>query len=73
MAMTKEQILEQAMALNPRQREELAEELLLSVDEILDPRWAAEIQKRIAQIDRGETTLHPADEVFEAIRAKYSK
>jgi hypothetical protein len=43
------------------------------VDEILDPEWAAEIQKRIAQIDRGEATLLPADEVFDAIRAKYSK
>jgi putative addiction module component (TIGR02574 family) len=73
MAMTKEQILEHAMALEPRQREELAEELLLSVDEILDPEWAAEIKRRIAQIDRGEAKLVPADEVFATLRAKYSK
>jgi hypothetical protein len=71
--MTKEQILHQAMALDPRQREELAEELLLSVDEILDPEWAAEIQKRINQINRGDAQLRPADDVFNEIRAKYSK
>ena len=67
--MTKEQILREAMSLNVEERGELAEELLLTVDQILDPEWAAEIQRRVAEIDAGEPLLD-GDEVMRQARAR---
>jgi hypothetical protein len=69
MSLTKDQILAEAMALKPREREELAEELLLSVSEILDPEWAAEIRRRLGEIDQGEELLD-GDEVMRQARAR---
>jgi putative addiction module component (TIGR02574 family) len=75
--MTKDQLLAEAMALDVREREALAEELLLTVDdgtrEEIDAAWAEEIDRRIAEYERGEVKAVPADDMFRRLRAKYSK
>jgi putative addiction module component (TIGR02574 family) len=38
----------------------------------IDRQWAAEAERRIAQIDRGEVELIPGEVVFERIRRKYA-
>jgi putative addiction module component (TIGR02574 family) len=75
--MTKDQLLAEAMALDVREREALAEELLLTVDdgtrEEIDAAWAEEIDRRIAEYERGEVKAVPVDDMFRRLRAKYSK
>ena len=67
--MTKTQLLAEALTLQPKEREELAEELLLSVNEVLDEEWAAEIRRRVAGIDGGEQLLD-GDEVMRQARTQ---
>jgi putative addiction module component (TIGR02574 family) len=69
-----EQILQSALNLSPDDRVEIAESLILSLDEKraaeIESAWAAEIKRRIASIERGEVTLIPADEVMREMRAR---
>jgi len=62
------QILEAALKLEPTERERIAHELLVSVDESSDaelsPAWEAEIQRRLGKIEAGEATFVSGDEVF---------
>lgn len=37
----------------------------------IDRLWADEAEKRVAEIDQGETNLIPGEVVFERIRLKY--
>jgi len=39
----------------------------------VDRLWAAEAERRLAQIDRGEVELIPGEKVFDDIRAKYRR
>lgn len=39
----------------------------------LDKMWAEEAERRVAQIERGEVTLIPGEEVFDKIRRKYAR
>ena len=75
MAMTKGQILAEAMALDPAEKAEIAERLLQSAfeEEPLSPEWIAEISRRIDAVDRGEMPTYPAEEVFERLRAKHGR
>jgi len=61
MSLTTERILEDVLALPDDQRAELAVQLLQSLDREADPNaeeaWAAEIERRCAALDAGETTL----------------
>jgi putative addiction module component (TIGR02574 family) len=72
MAVSKKQIVEQALALPARDREMLAEELWLSLDgatkEQVHDEWATEIARRLKQLDRGEVDTIPADEVMREAR-----
>ena len=67
MSMTKDQILSEAMALRPQEREALAEEILLSLTEAdaaeIEAAWLAEVKSRDAAYCRGEIRAHPVDEV----------
>lgn len=69
-----QQVLQTALALPPHEREELAEMLLLSLDEPSPPEveaaWGEEIKRRIEAIDRGEVTLIPADQVMRELRER---
>jgi putative addiction module component (TIGR02574 family) len=61
MSLTTERILEEVLSLPEDQRAELAVRLLQSLDREIDPdaeeAWVAEIERRCAAIDAGETTL----------------
>jgi putative addiction module component (TIGR02574 family) len=59
-------ILEQALALPSEERSALLEALGESLepgDDALSPEWKAEIESRIAAVERGEAKLIPGDEV----------
>ena len=60
MPLTKQQILEEAKQLSPAHREELIEELyqIDEVDDGLSPEQRADLERRIAALDRGEMKFH---------------
>jgi len=66
-------IEEQALSLSAEDRARLAHELLDSLDQLspaeLRGLWLDEAERRAAQIDRGEATLVPAEEVARKARA----
>ncbi len=69
-----QQLLNAALALPESQRAELAASLLRSLDSESDPNaddaWAAEIQRRLASIDSGNTKLVPWDDVMSEMRGR---
>ncbi len=69
-----EQILEEALSLPPKERAEIAERILSSLDlatqQENDRLWAKEVESRIDAYERGELKAVPADEVFKRINAK---
>jgi putative addiction module component (TIGR02574 family) len=72
MSRTYEQIAAEAIQLSAEQRAELADKLRVSVDtpEAVAAAWDAEIERRIAQIDRGEVETVPFEDVMAELRAK---
>ena len=74
MAMTRDQTLTEAMALDPREREALAAELLLSLGEddraAIDQAWLAEAKRREAEFARGAMPTSPVDDAIERVRAR---
>ena len=67
-----EVILEQALALSPKDRAALVEELLASLDQpdpVVDALWAKEVEDRINAYEAGELEAIPAEAVFK----KYKK
>lgn len=72
MSQTYEEARDKAMALNPDERGQLAEELLDSVesDEGIqwDDEYEAEIQRRVAEVRAGTAKLIPAEEAIAAAR-----
>ena len=72
MSRTFEEVREEAMALTPEQRGSLAEELLDSVESDEGVEWdeeyAAEIQRRVAEVRAGTAKMVPADEAIAAAR-----
>jgi putative addiction module component (TIGR02574 family) len=67
-------IAESALALSPDDRAELAESLLLSLDDKhqseLEAAWAEVIERRIAEIEDGRVTPIPGDEALRMIRQR---
>ena len=71
MPMTKDQILAEAMALQPNDRQDLAEDLFQSVDTgPLTAEQREELRLRAEAIDRGEMALIPADEALRRLRER---
>jgi putative addiction module component (TIGR02574 family) len=67
-----ETILEQALALSPKDRAALVEKLLASLDQpdsAVDTLWAKEAEDRISAYEAGELEAIPAEAVFK----KYKK
>ena len=65
---------EKASRLSETERAELALSLIESLDGPADPdveeAWRVEVERRIAQIERGEVQLIPGDEVFARLRRR---
>ena len=72
MSRTFEEVRNEALALTPEERGHLAEELLDSVesDEVIewDDEYAAEIQRRVAEIDAGTADTVDSDEAVANVR-----
>ena len=70
-------ILGTALALPPDERAWLAEELIASLDQGkdsgVDSAWAAEIERRITEIESGEAETVSWEEARERIRAKLAR
>lgn len=71
MTKSAENILEQAMALEPDDRMELVDKLSESLEISTDPQyiaeWEAEIARRIEQVERGEVTPIPWREAIKQL------
>jgi putative addiction module component (TIGR02574 family) len=64
-------VFETALNLPPGERAQLAATLLQSLDSVdskYDAAWAAEIERRIHEIDSGQVTLIPWEQVIHAMR-----
>jgi putative addiction module component (TIGR02574 family) len=70
-------ILDTALALSPNERAWLASELIASLDESNDSdveaAWAAEIERRIAEVESGEAETSSWEEARTRIRTKLAK
>jgi putative addiction module component (TIGR02574 family) len=70
-------ILDTALALAPDERAWLASELIASLDESKDSdveaAWAAEIERRIAEVKSGEAETSSWEEARTRIRTKLAK
>lgn len=68
-----DEILRAALALPQEARAELADKLLLSLDDAdqdeIDARWAREAEDRISAYDRGEILAIPGEEVFASLKS----
>lgn len=68
------ELKEEAKQLPANERAELALYLIESLDgppdEGVEEAWDREIARRIAEIERGEATLIPAEEVFTRLRRR---
>ena len=68
-------MIDEALALPPESRAKLARELVASLEEGSDTdveaAWDREVEKRVAEIKRGEAQGRPAEQVLAEIRAKY--
>jgi len=68
------ELLQEALALSPDERAEIAERLLSSLDTPTDRRieelWANEAEDRLDAFDRGDLKAFPAKEVFDQIGSK---
>lgn len=73
MPMTKDQLLAEAMSLDPDEREALAEQLLLTLTDAdqaaVDAAWLKEARRREAAFQNGEMTSAPVDEVIARLTA----
>jgi len=71
MPMTKEQIRAEAMTLEEKDREELAQDLFQSVETgPLSTEQREELRRRAEAIDRGDMALIPAEEALKRLRAR---
>jgi putative addiction module component (TIGR02574 family) len=68
MSTAAKEIIEAALKLDPRQRQQIAEEIWASLEADapeLSAAWEAELEKRAAEIDSGSVTLEPWSKVRE--------
>jgi len=74
MSDTLAELKERAARLPEEERAELALAMIESLDGSADPdvdeAWRLEIERRSAEIDRGEVDLIPGDEVFDRLRRR---
>ena len=69
------EILEaEALQLPPAERALLVQALVASLDEdaAVEEAWAAEVKRRLVQIESGEVQMIPGDVALAQVRAKYA-
>jgi putative addiction module component (TIGR02574 family) len=72
--MTKEQILTEAMALAPRERDQVAEALWQGIAPgELSSSQIAEIRRRLDALDRGLTHALPGEQVMQELRQRFQR
>jgi putative addiction module component (TIGR02574 family) len=71
MQMSFETVESEALKLNVTERAKLAEHLIASLDEDneIEEAWAAEVERRIAEVEAGTVQLIPAAEAIASARA----
>jgi putative addiction module component (TIGR02574 family) len=74
---TYEEIISAALSLPPGTRAMLAEHLLESLDaedqKRIDALWAEEAERRMREIDEGNVTPMPGDQVMDRLRSRRSR
>jgi putative addiction module component (TIGR02574 family) len=65
------EIVEAALQLPPKQREEVINDLWASLDGDLGDEWEDEIQRRVQDVDAGRVKTIPAEEVFSRIEHRF--
>ena len=69
-----EKILEQALTMSPQDRAFIAESLITSLDTVVDAEveiaWQQEVRKRLSEIETGEATCIPWEEVRDRLRGQ---
>lgn len=72
--MTKEELISEALALAPGEREEIADAIFASLNGTtpakIDVAWLAESHRRYEEYKRGEVTASPVDEAIERVRSR---
>jgi len=71
-----DQLLKEAISLPVELRAQLADALLKSLNPgqaEIDSLWAAEAERRVAEIEAGQTELIPGEEVFAKLRERRSQ
>ena len=75
MAAVTDRVTEEALSLPADARLDLVEKLLTSlnlpIEKEIDRLWAEESERRVSQVEAGETKLILGEEVFSKIRAKH--
>ena len=73
MASTLEAIEAEALQLPPTERARLVERLItsLDIDPDIEEAWAAEVERRNAQIEQGEVSLLPGAETLAKLRSEF--
>jgi putative addiction module component (TIGR02574 family) len=71
MANELEMVEAQALKLSPEERAHLADRLIASLfqDQEVEEGWAAEVERRIEDIESGRSRMIPADEAIARARA----
>ena len=72
-----EKVLAEALSLDTRERAEIAAQLIASLDgepdEDVEAAWAAEVDRRIEQVEAGRAKLVPWDDVERRIEGEIRK
>lgn len=72
--MKTEDLIEEALSLPVEERARVADLILQSMnppDPSVEEKWAAEIRRRIEEVESGKVKMIPGDEVFEEIRKRF--
>ena len=71
-----DELLNEAMSLPVELRAQLVDELLKSLNPAraeIDELWAAEAERRVAEIEAGKVDLIPGEEVFAKLRRRQGR
>ncbi len=68
-----QKILDEARQLPPSEREWVAHGLLIDESEEIDPEWAAEVERRVADANSPDATSRSWDELEARLRARLAQ